>query len=89
MAEWSADLLYSVVPQAAIEGRAVAAASIVSEKSRWPPIPATVFDRWAAHSAVGGASHRRIGVSDHEEDIENLEQNRLNAKKSQTHMFDA
>jgi hypothetical protein len=86
MAEWSADLLYSVVPQAAIEGRAVAAASIVSER---PPIPATVFDRWAAHSAVGGASHRRIGVSDHQEDIENLEQNRLNAKKSQTHMFDA
>src|SRR5690348_9405438 len=61
--------------------------AIVNEKSRWPPIPGTAFDnllggpfrrRVARHASVQDFS---IGVPDHEEDIERLEQNRLNAEK--------
>ena len=81
------DLLYSETPQAVIEGHAVAAVAIANEKSRWPPIPGTAFDnllgrpfgrRVACHADVQDFS---IGVPNHEEDIERLEQNRLNAEK--------
>jgi hypothetical protein len=82
-------LFYSEAPQAVIEGHAVAAVAIVNEKSRWPPIPGTALDnllgrpfsrRVARHANVQDFS---IGVPNHEEDIERLEQNRLNAEKSQ------
>jgi hypothetical protein len=65
----------------------VAAVAIVNEKSRWPPIPGTAFDnllgrpfgrRVACHADVQDFS---IGVPNHEEDIEHLEQNCLNAEK--------
>jgi hypothetical protein len=81
------DLLYSETPQAVIEGHAVAAVAIVNEKSRWPPIPGAAFDnlfgrpfgrRVACHADVQDFS---IGVPNDEEDIERLEQNRLNAEK--------
>ena len=83
-------------PQAVIEGHAVAAVAVVNEKSRSPPIPGTAFDnplgrpfgrRVACHAHVQNFS---IGVPNHEEDIERLEQNRLNAEKvADAHMFDA
>jgi hypothetical protein len=78
---------YSEAPQAVIEGHAVAVVAIVNEKSRWPPIPGTAFDnlfgrpfgrRVACHADVQDFS---IGVPNDEEDIERLEQNRLNAEK--------
>ena len=71
----------------AIESHAVAAIAIVNQKSRRPSIPGTAFDnllgrpfgrRVARHPDVQDFS---IGVPNHEEDMERLEQNRLNAEK--------
>ena len=71
------------MPQAALERRAIPAVAIVNQKTWWPSIPSAAFDqllrsRTWRHRYVQNLS---VDVSDHEKDVQSLEQDRLNAEE--------
>src|SRR5215468_1923243 len=75
------------MPQAALERRAIPAVAIVNQKSWRPSIPSAAFDHLLGRPLRGRTWRHRyvqnlsIDVSDHEKDVQSLEQDCSHAEE--------
>jgi hypothetical protein len=85
--EWGPDLRDAEIVPPPIENFPVATVTVMDEKARWFAIPAAAFDDLLRHPLCRGtASHLdmkdlAVGLTDHEEDIESPERDRLHAEE--------
>jgi hypothetical protein len=88
-------LFNAKMPQAALDRRAISAVAIVNQKSWRLSMPSAALDQLLGSPLRGRTWRHRyvqnfsVDMSDHEKDVQSLEQDCSNAEKSQAHIFDS